>query len=193
MIKRRKWTTMDLAVMGLLVALNIIASKYLALKIGDLIRLNFSSAFIMLSGIWLGPIGGALVGLVSDLLGCVMANYGINPLYTLMPVMIGVISGLCEPIFKKHRNPFAYGGVILIMTLVTSVIYGTWALTTWDIIIGKLPWMGAKEYVFLLIANGSSRLVQGLVTTVMNTMVVYLLYRSYVTIMLTSIRANNKK
>lgn len=173
---KRKWKAMDLAVMGLLVALNIIASRYLKIEIGTMIRINFSSSFIMLSGIWLGPIGGAIVGLVSDLLGCMIGGYAINILYTLMPVMIGVICGFCEPIFRKAKRNLAgvliYGALIFAITLVASVFYGTWALSVY------------YGYPFML--NFWARLGQGVISTVMNTAVVYLLYRSQVTTILYS-------
>lgn len=172
---KRKWKAMDLAVMGLLVALNIIASRYLKIEIGTMIRINFSSSFIMLSGIWLGPIGGAIVGLVSDLLGCLIGGYAINILYTLMPVMIGVVCGFCEPIFRKMKNRgvlgiLVYGALILVITFVASSLYGTWALSVY------------YGYPFMLYFW--VRLGQGALSTVMNTAVVYLLYRSPVTAML---------
>ena len=174
---KRKWKAMDLAVMGLLIALTIIASKYLKIEIGTMYRVNFSSAFIMLSGIWLGPIGGAFVGLVSDLLGCLMAAYPINILYTLMPVMIGVFSGLGEPLFRNVKNRpvlsvFVYGLFILVLTFVASALYGTWALSVY--------------YGTPFLVNFPGRVAQGLITTVLNTTVVYLLYRSPVTAMLNS-------
>ncbi|MBQ1207050.1 MAG: folate family ECF transporter S component [Lachnospiraceae bacterium] len=168
----KQWKAMDLATMGLLIALNIIASKYLTIKIGDMYRVNFSSSFIMLSGIWLGSIGGAVVGLVSDLLGCVIAGYAINPLYTLMPVMIGVVSGLCEPIFRKSRKIWIYGVIVLAITIVASMFYGTWALISWP---------GSYAYGQPFMLHFPGRVVQGLITTVMNTIVVYMLYNSQVT------------
>lgn len=172
---KRKFTPMDLAVMGLLTALTIIASRYLKIEIGTMIRLNFSSSFIMLSGIWLGPIAGALVGLVSDLLGCVVGGYAINPMYTLMPMMVGVFAALCLPIFKKYKNVFVYALVILVITLITSTFYGTWVLS---IYYGSPFW-----------PNFWTRLVQGLCSTVMNTIVVYMLYNSQVTGMVKGNRA----
>lgn len=178
---KTKFTPMDLAVMGLLTALTIIASRYLKIEIGTMIRLNFSSSFIMLSGIWLGPIAGALVGLVSDLLGCLVGGYAINPLYTLMPVMVGVLSSLCEPIFRKRRtvtikgktvnyDVAVYALVILAITFVASSLYGTWALSMY--------------YGTPFSAWFWTRLSQGLLSTVMNTAVVYLLHRSPVTQMI---------
>ena len=174
---------MDLAVMGLLTALTIIASRYLKIEIGTMLRLNFSSSFIMLSGIWLGPIAGALVGLVSDLLGCLVGGYPINPLYTLMPILVGVLSSLCEPIYRKRRavtikgktvnyDIAVYALVILAITFVASTLYGTWALSMY--------------YGTPFIANFWTRLPQGLISTVMNTLVVYMLYRSPVTQMIHS-------
>ena len=174
---KRKWKAMDLAVMGLLIALTIIASKYLKIEIGTMYRVNFSSAFIMLSGIWLGPIGGAIVGLISDLLGCVMAGYAINPLYTMMPVMVGVFSGFAEPIIRKTKQVWVYGLIVLGITVVTSMFYGTWALIVWP---------GSYAYGQPFFLHFPGRVAQGLITTVMNTAVVYLLYRSQVTVILNS-------
>ena len=166
---KRKFTPLDLAVMGLLTALTIIASRYLKIEIGTMIRLNFSSSFIMLSGIWLGPVAGALVGLVSDLLGCLVGGYAINPMYSLMPVMVGVFAALCVPIFKQHKNIFVYAIVIFGITLVASSFYGTWALSVYY---GSPYW-----------PNFWTRLGQGVFSTIMNTIVVYVLYNSQVTAM----------
>lgn len=179
-MKRKKWKAMDLAMMGLLIALNIIASKYLTIKIGDMYRVNFSSSFIMLSGIWLGPIGGAVVGVISDLLGCLLAGYAINPLYTLMPVMIGIASGLCEPICRKTKNVLIYGVMVFAITVVASMFYGTWAL---------IAWPGSYAYGQPFMLHFPGRIVQGLITTVMNTIVVYMLYNSQVTGMIKGDRA----
>ncbi len=171
---KRKWSMMDLALMGLMTALTIIASRYLKFEPTPWLRLTFSSAFVMLSGIWLGPIGGAVVGGVADLLGCVISGYPPFIPLTLSPIMVGVFSGLCAPVFKKTKNILVCGGVIAVITIITSVFYGSWCMS---MLYGNPYWVMVGQ-----------RAVQGLVSSILNAVVVYALYRSPVTGMLYNVR-----
>ena len=67
---------------------------------------TFSNAFIMLAGIWLGPIAGALVGGISDLLGCLISGYAPSIPYMIAPITTGVLAGICAPLFRKNKNVF---------------------------------------------------------------------------------------
>ena len=55
------WSPLDLALIGLLTAATIVASNFLTIST-PISKINFSNAFIMLAGIWLGPVAGAFVG-----------------------------------------------------------------------------------------------------------------------------------
>ena len=79
---------------ALLSALSIVCGKYLAFNMGDIMRFSFENLPIIFAGIAFGPIVGAAVGVVSDLLGCVLVGYAIIPLITVGAGSIGFISGL---------------------------------------------------------------------------------------------------
>lgn len=83
-----------LVLLSLLAALSILFGKYLAIPGGDVLRFSFENLPILLAGLHVGPIAGILVGVIADLLGCLMVGYAINPLVTLGAAVIGLVSGL---------------------------------------------------------------------------------------------------
>ena len=57
---------------------------------------------IMLAGMLFGPIIGAAVALVADLVGCILVGYAVNPVVTVGAVAIGAIGGAVYHLLKKH-------------------------------------------------------------------------------------------
>ena len=169
MKSEKKWTTRTIAMLGLLIALQIVASKFLSIKISDTLRLSVSDSFIILAGIWFGPVGGMLVGILADILGCVISGMGILPQLTVAPAVVGLLGGLAAPIFKKAKNIWPYGGVIAVISMLTSVLYRSWAFS---------QIYGAPISVYL-----GPRAIQACFMIVLNTIVVYKLYHSPVTAM----------
>lgn len=173
-MKKTRWSIIDLAMMGLLIALTIVASRYLSFNPTPWMRFTFSYSFIMLAGIWLGPITGGIVGGVADLLGCVLSGQTPLLLFTVSPVVVGVLCGFLAPVFKKYKNPFVYAGLVTVVTLITTVLIGSFALS----FLYHMPfWVTAGE-----------RAVQAIVSIILNTIVVFALYTSPVTSMLNAQR-----
>ena len=48
--QKNRWSTKTIAMMGLLVALQIVASKFLSIKISDTLRLSIADSFLILAG-----------------------------------------------------------------------------------------------------------------------------------------------
>ena len=97
-----KIKTIQIVTISLLVALSIVFGKVLSFT-ADPFRISFENLPIVLSGILFGPIVGAFTGGISDLLGCTMVGYAINPIITLGSISVGAISGF---IYKKKSNLF---------------------------------------------------------------------------------------
>ena len=93
-----------LVLLSLLSALSILFGKYLAIPGGDVLRFSFENLPILLAAMHFGPIAGALVAAVADLLGCVMVGYTINPLVTLGAIAIGLVGGIA-PRYLPKRLP----------------------------------------------------------------------------------------
>ena len=117
-----------LAVSAFLAALSIICGKYLALSLGNVLRFSFENLPILLSGMMFGPVAGALVGAVADLVGCLMVGYTVNPLVTLGAVCVGVLGGLLFRLTKKLPLLWQTCITVIVTHLVASVIVKTYGL-----------------------------------------------------------------
>lgn len=91
-----------LVLLSLLAALSILFGKYLAIPGGDVLRFSFENLPILLAGLHIGPIAGILVGVIADLLGCLMVGYAINPLVTLGAAVIGLVGGILPRVLPRR-------------------------------------------------------------------------------------------
>ena len=118
---------------GLLAALSIVFGKLLAFNFGETFRVSLENLPIILAGITLGPIYGSMIGLVADLVGCLMVGYTVNPLVTLGAMAVGFMSGFVFRLIKgQGKGRIALSviaahlcGSLLIKTAGLSVFYGT--------------------------------------------------------------------
>ncbi len=120
-----------LAVSAFLAALSIICGKYLALPVGNVLRFSFENLPILLAGMMFGPITGALVGIVADVLGCVMVAYTINPLVTLGAACIGLFGGGLFRLTKKLPLLWQTCITVILTHLVASVVVKTFGLAAY--------------------------------------------------------------
>ena len=89
-----------------LAAISIVCGKYLAISIGEVLRISFENLPILLGGIAFGPFWGAAIGIVADLIGCLMVGYTINPMVTLGAALIGFFSGASAYLLDKTNSPY---------------------------------------------------------------------------------------
>ena len=120
-----------LAVSAFLAALSIVCGKYLALPVGNVLRFSFENLPILLAGMMFGPITGALVGIVADVLGCVMVVYTINPLVTLGAACIGLLGGVLFRLTKRLPLLWQTCITVILTHLVASVIVKTFGLAAY--------------------------------------------------------------
>ena len=90
-----------MTISALLCAMSIILGKYLAIRGGEVLRFSFENLPILLSGMMFGPLVGAAVGVVADLVGCLLVGYAINPIVTLGAALIGLSSGVLYALTEK--------------------------------------------------------------------------------------------
>lgn len=110
-----------------MVAISILMGKYLAIRGGDVMRFSLENTPIILSGIAFGPGAGAVVGLIADIVGCIMVGYTINPLVALGAAAIGLISGFVPRILAKTGIK---SKASLIITVATSHLIGSLVIKT---------------------------------------------------------------
>lgn len=116
---------------SLYAAMSIILGKYLSFTALTL-RISFENLPLLASGMMLGPVWGGIVGLLADIIGCLLVGYDINPIITAGAVSIGVIAGLMPKPKKNVGARVALSvslshlvGSVLIKSLGFYVYYGT--------------------------------------------------------------------
>jgi len=121
---------------ALLLALTIILTRITPLQNFPLIpwvRISLGPALIIFASILLGPIYGAIVGAGSDILGIVLfpnaLGYGINPLFTLVYGLLGILPWLVFFLIKRAENEhislicLGIASILVFLTLIYFIFF----------------------------------------------------------------------
>ena len=120
-----------IVLLSLLAALSILCGKYLAFPGGgdSMIRFSFENLPILLAAMHVGPLAGMTVGILADLLGCLMVGYSINPIITLGAAVIGLLGGLIPYLIPKGSPRLLRIAITVSLShLVGSVVVKTFGL-----------------------------------------------------------------
>ena len=74
---KKTFSTQNLVMMAALVAMQIILARFLGIQVSETLRISFESIPVILAGMWLGPLPGAIVAVLADLLGTIISGYGV--------------------------------------------------------------------------------------------------------------------
>ncbi len=166
--RNQLWNVKTMVFMALLVAIHLVLTRVLVIDLG-VYRITLGNIATVLAGLWMGPVAGGICGLASDVIGCFMKGYAVNPLITLAAVTWGVIPGLAKIAMSQKSRMFKT--VAINIAIVISAILGTLVFTT-----AGLVWMGANFYGIM-----PGRVVQFAVMTPIYCVVTCLLYFSPIT------------
>ena len=174
------FSTRNLILMAALIAMQIILARFLSIQASDILRISFESVPIVLAGMWLGPLSGAIVALIADILGTVLSGYGIwFPPIALGPILVGVISGLSTKyVFRSDlsstRDSWKVILTVVVAGIVNSFLVGTVTTTMYSIIV-----MGnTNAFSVLLWSNFLGRLTTKPVTILVNAILVAVVNRA---------------
>lgn len=168
MKKSNVFNTKVLIRAGLLVAISIVLTRFLSIMVTPQIRLGFGDVPKMLSGFLFGPIVGACVGAISDIVGVSLVPQGTIHLgFTLSSALCGFIPGLFKKYFlKKDESNLTF--VIVISCLVVTVFTQIGLNTLW------LTQLFGKSFLILLPA----RSIKCLIEMIVNIFIIRVLYNS---------------
>ncbi|WP_455136120.1 folate family ECF transporter S component [Thermophilibacter sp.] len=174
------FSTRNLILMAALIAMQIILARFLSIQVSDILRISFESVPVILAGMWLGPLSGAIVALVADILGTIIHGYGVwFPPIALGPILVGVISGLSTKyVFRSDlsstRESWKVVATVLVAGIVNSFLIGTVTTTMYSIIV-----MGnTNAFSVLLWSNFLGRLASKPVTILVNAVLVAVVNRA---------------
>ena len=144
----RFFTPKRICAMAMLIALQIVLARFLGWQVSEGLRISFESIPVLIAGMWLGPVAGFLVGVISDVLGTVISGYGVYfvPL-AITPIVNGVLPPLIFRYILKDNITVARCAVVLVITqLIASMLLGTYALTWYYEL-----FVPAKEHTFAIL------------------------------------------
>lgn len=130
-IRKTNWNTQTVVFLALLVAMHIVLTRLIVIDVG-FCRITIGNVCTILAGLWLGPLAGALAGLVSDLLGCLIKGYMVDPFITTAAMVWGFIPGLVRPMLNGKKNKKI---ILLCIAVFLSSILSTLLLTTMGLVI----------------------------------------------------------
>lgn len=143
--------------LSMLAAISIVCGKYLAINAGDFMRFSFENLPVIFAGVMFGPFSAAAVGVVADLLGCLMVGYAINPIVTLGAGAIGLISGGVWYLLRKSELPTAVKLALSIFAahaVGSVVIKGIGLSAFYSIPLGVLMLWRLLNYLIVGLAEG---------------------------------------
>ena len=157
-----------LAVLAVLIAVQIVMTRFLVIDLG-FARFSIGSIASITAGLWFGPAAGGLVGGISDLIGSFIKGYAPNPLIWVSAVLWGVLPALLVRLSSGWRLPAA-------VKLAFSVIITSIVCTMGFTYAGLVLFLGYDFRAILV-----TRLIQLLVMTPVICVLVFCLYNSPVT------------
>ena len=126
-----RFSTRKLTAMGLLIALEIVLSRFLSINAWN-IKIGLSFLPVAAAGILLGPLEAGIVGALADFLGALLFPIGAYfPGFTLTAFLTGLVYGLFLRGGRSFWRVAAAVGInqgvlsLLLNTLWISLLYGS--------------------------------------------------------------------
>lgn len=156
-IRRHEQITKRLVTLSLLCAMSIVLGKYLAIPWGNILRFSLESAPILFAAFIYGPISALGVAIVSDLLGCLLVGYAINPLVTLGAAAIAIVSAVVFRLLRMLPLSARVALSAFSAHMIGSVVIKTFGLAVfYDIDFGVLMLWRLLNYLIVCLMDGSA-------------------------------------
>ena len=177
---KKAFSTQNLVMMAALIAMQIIPARSLGIQVSDTLRVSFESIPVILAGMWLGPIPGAIVAVLSDLLGTILSGYGTwFPPLVLGPLSVGILSGVSTKyIFRsplaETRDTWKVAAIVVVVGLLNSFVFGLIGSTLYSIMVAG----NTTAFPVLLWTNLIQRLATKPLTIAVNALAVTIINRA---------------
>lgn len=155
-----KFTTKNIAYISLLAAVSVILNALTLTVPGSGVAISFTYIPNFLAGYFFGAGAGFLVGVIGDVIGCIIWPKGAwLPLLTLSAGLMGAIPGLVRhlPLKERWLILLSYLCVYLVCSAVINTFTLWWAYaatkkTFWVYFVGKFP-VGILNMIANLVIN----------------------------------------
>ena len=113
----KKIDTRRMVLIGLLIALQIIFTRFLSIEIGQIIRISFAFIPMAMVGIAFGPFYGGTSAAIANLLGAVLRGISPFPGFVLSAFLAGTIYGLI-----LHKQPKKMWRITTAVALICGIV-----------------------------------------------------------------------
>ena len=120
----KKISTQHLVLMGILIACEIILSRFLSFSAWNL-KIGFAFLPVALAAVLIGPLGGGIVGALGDFAGAILFPIGAYfPGFTLTAFLTGFVFG--QLLFKEQTMPRIIGAVAINQLILSFLLNSLW-------------------------------------------------------------------
>lgn len=98
------------------------------------VRITFENVPIILSGMILNPVYGAVVGIASDLVSAPLSGFGVNPVITLGSASVGFVGGLVFKLLPKSKKL-----VLTVCSVMSAHIVGSMIVKSLGLLMYSYP------------------------------------------------------
>lgn len=174
------FSTRSMVMMAALTAIQIVLTRFFCIQT-DTLRISFGAIPVILAGMWLGPVCGGIVAVVSDILGTIIQGYGAwFPPLVLGPLSVGVLSGvstkyLFRSSLAETKDTWKAVVTVLLVSILDSFVFGLVGSTLYSCIMVQ---HNMTVFTILLGTNLIQRLATKPVIIAVNTVVVVVVNRA---------------
>lgn len=123
-LHQKKLTVKNIAVMGLMIALQIVLSRFLSIQTWNL-KISFGFLPIVITAVLLGPLEAGMVGAFADFLGTIMFPVGpYFPGLTLTALLTGIVWGVF--LYKRVTLPRIIFSAAINNFVMSMLLNGYW-------------------------------------------------------------------
>ena len=157
---------------ALLAAISVVLARLLIPMPNATTRFSIEAIPIFLAGMLFGPVPGALVGFVADMVGCLFSGYGYNPIFCIPPILYGLAGGFFQAMLVKKFTVGRLAIAWAVPVIFGSILYQSWALT--------FIYSAKDAFLANFLVRLGGRSIQFAVTFVLDVLITWLLYRAKV-------------
>ena len=133
---KKHFTVHTLVVSAVLIALNIVITRLLSVDVGA-VRIGLGFIPIALGSMLYGPVPGAVIAVVSDLLGALLQGKGYWPGFGLSAALLGATYGLF--LYKREKSYKNISICVILQAVFIDALLGA----LWHNIFAGTPYFAA--------------------------------------------------
>ena len=124
-----RFSTKTIVYCALFAALAVVLGRITAVQIPPDAKYCLDKFIMFMSGMFFGPVLGAMVGFVADCVGSLSLGYGFTWYLSLPAILYGLFGGLFQNFLKKEFSLIRLGIAYLFPIVIGSIVWQSFAFS----------------------------------------------------------------